>query len=56
MNGMNPEDESKVKCHYCHDPMGSERHYVIKNGDMVLAHKRCHRWAQHANDNQTRRA
>ena len=43
-------DESEIICYYytgeephsCLGPMGDERHYVIKNGEMVLAHKRCH--------------
>lgn len=26
----------------CPGPMGDECHYVIKNGRMVMAHKRCH--------------
>ena len=43
-------NESEIICYYytgeephsCLGPMGDERHYVIKDGKMVLAHKRCH--------------
>ncbi len=46
-----PQDESEIICHYytgeephhCPGPMGDECHYVIKNGKMVMAHKRCHK-------------
>lgn len=46
-----PQDESEIICHYytgeephdCPGPMGDECHYVIKNGRMVMAHKRCHK-------------
>ncbi len=45
-----PQDESEIKGyyytgeepHHCPGPMGDESHYVIKNGKMVMAHKRCH--------------
>ena len=45
-----PQSESEIMCHYytgeephhCPGPMGDECHYVIKNGKMVMAHKRCH--------------
>jgi len=48
-----PKDESEIICHYytgeephnCPGPMGDERHYVIKEGELVLAHKRCHKLA-----------
>ena len=49
------ESESEIMCHYftgadyppeephhCRGPMGDERHYIIKAGKMVMAHKRCH--------------
>jgi len=45
-----PQDESDIICHYytghlgpCPGAMGDERHYVIKNDNMVMAHKRCHK-------------
>lgn len=46
-----PQDESEIICyyytgeepHHCPGPMGDERHYVIKNGNMVMAHRRCHK-------------
>lgn len=44
-------NESETICYYytgeephlCPGPMGDERSYVIKNGKLVLAHKRCHK-------------
>ena len=47
-----PQDESEIMCYYytgendCPGPMGGERHYVIKNGEMVMAHKRCYERSQ----------
>ncbi len=44
-----PQDESVINCYYfaadekCPGAMGDERHYVIKNGNVVMAHKRCHK-------------
>lgn len=44
-----PQDESEIICYYftransCPGPMGDERHYMIKNGNMVMAHKQCHK-------------
>jgi len=44
-----PQDESDIICYYCTQendcpgPMGDERHYVIKNGNLVMAHQRCHK-------------
>lgn len=42
------QDESDIICHYytghlgpCPGAMGDERSYVIKNGKLVMAHKRC---------------
>lgn len=35
----NPREK---KCHYCGELMGDECHYVIKSGDLIMAHKRCH--------------
>lgn len=48
-----PKDESETICYYytgeephsCPGPMGEERHYVIKAGKLVMAHKRCHKRA-----------
>lgn len=43
------EGTDPVECYYfasdekCPGPMGDECHYVIKNGKMVMAHKRCHK-------------
>ncbi len=44
-----PQTEADIICHYytghqgpCPGAMGDECHYVIKNGKMVMAHKRCH--------------
>lgn len=44
-----PQTESDIICHYytgelgdCPGAMRDERHYVIKNGTMVMAHKQCH--------------
>ena len=44
-----PQTEADIICHYytghlgaCPGSMGNESHYVIKNGEMVMAHKRCH--------------
>ena len=45
---MHDEGTDPVACYYaysdekCPGPMGDECHYVIKNGKMVMAHKRCH--------------
>lgn len=42
------EQTGPMECYYfasdekCPGPMGDESHYVIKNGKMVMAHKRCH--------------
>jgi len=44
-----PKDESETICYYytgeephiCPGPMGDERSYVIKEGKLVMAHKRC---------------
>ncbi len=44
------ENTTEIICYYytgeephsCPGPMGNESHYVIKNGKMVMAHKRCH--------------
>lgn len=40
-----PKDKSKTMCYYheelidfCTGPMGDERSYVIKNGELVMAH------------------
>lgn len=46
-----PQDETQIMCYYwepipgcpCPGAMGDERHYVIKNGEMVMAHKQCHK-------------
>lgn len=46
-----PQDESEIMCCYwepipgcpCPGAMGDERHYVIKNGNLVMGHKRCHK-------------
>jgi len=46
-------DESEIICYYytgeephdCPGPMGDERHYVIKGGELVLAHRRCQKRA-----------
>lgn len=54
-----PQDESEIICyyytgeesHHCPGPMGDERHYVIKNGKMVMAHKRCHAKSQDTRSN-----
>ena len=45
---MFEEKTDEVACYYfasdekCPGSMGNESHYVIKNGKMVMAHKRCH--------------
>lgn len=36
------QDPRDTKCYYCHKPMGDECHYVIKSGELVMAHKNCH--------------
>ena len=52
-----PQDESEIICYYftrendCPGAMGDERHYVIKNGKMVMAHKQCHAKSQEENTN-----
>lgn len=46
-------DESETICYYytseephnCPGPMGDERHYVIKESNLVMAHKRCYKRA-----------
>ena len=46
-----PQDGSEIICYYytgqephsCPGPMGDECHYVIKNGNLVMAHKSCHK-------------
>ena len=44
-------DESKIVCHYCGEPMGNEYHCVIKNNNLVMAHKSCHARSQAGSSN-----
>lgn len=33
-------------CHYCSEPMGNEFHCVIKDNEVILAHKKCYAESQ----------
>ena len=38
-------------CFYCKEPMGDECHYVIKNSELIMAHKKCHDRSQNEESN-----